>query len=161
MTNCALEHYLKEESINFIRTNVGDKYVLEQMLKIGCHLGGETSGHILMLEYSTSGDSLIAALQFLYYSDILKKNNAGELLKKYPQKITNLLIDRNLQKSIINIAIKEASDKYTTDSLRLIIRKSGTESCIRIMVEAKDKSIVDKMSLQIKDYIEDKLKKLL
>ena len=49
-----------------------------------------------MLEHSTSGDSLIAALQFLYYSDILKKNNAGELLKKYPQKITNLLIDRNL-----------------------------------------------------------------
>ena len=161
MTNCALEHYLKEENINFIRTNVGDKYVLEEMLKIGCYLGGETSGHILMLEHSTSGDSLIAALQFLYYSDILKKNNAGELLKKYPQKITNLLIDRNLPENIINIAIKEASDKYTADSLRLIIRKSGTENCIRIMVEAKDKSIVDKMSLQIKDYIEGKLKKLL
>ena len=153
--------FLLNDELNFIRTNVGDKYVLEEMLRIGCYLGGETSGHILMLEHSTSGDSLIAALQFLYYSDILKKNNAGELLKKYPQKITNLLIDRNLPESIINIAIKEASDKYTADSLRLIIRKSGTESCIRIMVEAKDKSIVDKMSLQIKDYIEDKLKKLL
>ena len=67
MTNYALEIYLKKEGIEFIRTNVGDKYVLHEMIKNGYDLGGETSGHILMLNYSTSGDSILAALQFLFY----------------------------------------------------------------------------------------------
>ena len=160
MTNYALEIYLKKEGIEFIRTNVGDKYVLDEMKKNGYDLGGETSGHILMLNYSTSGDSILAALQFLFYSDILAKNKINSILEKYPQKITNIFFKQDLQENIINIAIKEASDKFLNKDLRLIIRKSGTENCIRIMVEAKDKGIVENMSMKIKDYIEDKLKAL-
>ena len=160
MTNYALEIYLKKEGIEFIRTNVGDKYVLDEMKKNGYDLGGETSGHILMLNYSTSGDSILAALQFLFYSDVLAKNKINSILEKYPQKITNIFFKQDLQENIINITIKEASDKFSNKDLRLIIRKSGTENCIRIMVEAKDKDIVENMSMKIKDYIEDKLKAL-
>ena len=160
MTNYALEIYLKKEGIEFIRTNVGDKYVLDEMKKNGYDLGGETSGHILMLNYSTSGDSILAALQFLFYSDILAKNKINSILEKYPQKITNIFFKQDLQENIINITIKEALEKFLNKDLRLIIRKSGTENCIRIMVEAKDKGIVENMSMKIKDYIEDKLKAL-
>ena len=161
MTNCALEHYLTKENIVFLRTQVGDKYVLEKMLTNNYILGGETSGHILMLEHSTSGDSIIAALQFLYYSDILIKNSKYDLLDKYPQKITNLLIDRNLSENIINIIIKEANEKFLNNKIRIIIRKSGTENCIRIMVEAQKKDIVNNVSNDIKEFIKEKINILL
>ena len=161
MTNLALENYLKNECINFVRANVGDKYVLMEMKKNNYDLGGETSGHILMLNHSTSGDSIIAALQFLFYSDILDKNNIDGVLDKYPQQITNIFFKQGLPENIINIVIKEASDKFSNDELRLIIRKSGTENCIRVMVEAKEKNIVDKESMHIKEYIENKLESYL
>ena len=161
MTNYAFEKFLKEEGIDFIRANVGDKNVMEKMLKNNYVLGGEASGHILMLDNSSSGDSIIAALQFLYYSDILNKKSINSFLKKYPQKITNLLIDKYLPENIINIAIKEASDKFSNNDLRLIIRKSGTENCIRIMVEAKEVELVNSASKEIKYFIKDKLTTLL
>ena len=161
MTNCAFENYLNDENINFVRANVGDKNVMEKMLHNNYVLGGETSGHILMLDKSSSGDSIIAALQFLHYSDILKRKNINCILKKYPQKITNLLIDKELQENIINIAIKEATDKFSNSKLRLIIRKSGTENCIRIMVEAKDLGLVNSTSDEIKNFIKNKLTALL
>jgi phosphoglucosamine mutase len=123
--------------------------------------GGETSGHILMLKYSSTGDSIVAALQFLYYSDILNQKNIKNYLDKYPQKITNLFVEKNVSNNIINIAIKEAHDKYESSKLRLIIRKSGTENCIRIMVEAKDKIFVDNISKEIEIFIARKLKSLL
>ena len=114
-----------------------------------------------MLNHSTSGDSIIAALQFLFYSDILDKNNIDGVLDKYPQQITNIFFKQGLPENIINIVIKEASDKFSNDELRLIIRKSGTENCIRVMVEAKEKNIVDKESMHIKEYIENKLESYL
>ena len=128
------------------------------MKKNNYELGGEASGHILMLNYSTTGDAIIAALQFLYYSDILNKNNISNILEKYPQKITNIFFEQDLPEKLIDILIKEASDKFSSSESRLVIRKSGTENCIRIMLEAKEKDIVEKISGQIKDYIKDKLK---
>ena len=80
---------------------------------------------------------------------------------KFNKKITNLLIDKYLQENIINIAIKEASDKFSNSDLRLIIRKSGTENCIRIMVEAKEAELVNSASKEIKYFIKDKLTALL
>ena len=114
-----------------------------------------------MLNHSTSGDSIIAALQFLFYSDILDKNKINTILEKYPQKITNIFFKQDLPDNIIDIVIKEASDRFSDNELRLIIRKSGTENCIRIMVEAKNIDIVDEKSMDIKEYIENRLKTLL
>ncbi len=160
MTNCALENYLEKENIPFVRANVGDKFILKKMIDNNYNLGGETSGHIIMLEHSSSGDSIIAALQFLYYSDILKENKVNYLLEKFPQKITNLFIDKDLSENIISISIKEASEKFKKENLRLIIRKSGTENCIRIMVESKNIDFVNNISIDIKNFIENKLKTL-
>lgn len=158
MTNFALEKYLKKENIPFIRVNVGDKFILKKMNDNNYDLGGEASGHILMLEHTNSGDSIIAALQFLRYSDILDIKKTNNLLKKYPQKITNLYIDKDLPDNIINITIKEAVENFEKQDLRLIIRKSGTENCIRIMVESKNINSVNNVSEDIKNFILNKLK---
>tara|TARA_B100000965_G_scaffold367608_1_gene353684 strand:- start:365 stop:850 length:486 start_codon:yes stop_codon:yes gene_type:complete len=161
MTNLAFENFLKKEKINFLRTNVGDKYVLEAMVKNGFTIGGETSGHILLLDKLTSGDSIIASLAFLYYSCILKTNGVNDLLKKFPQKITNIKINKSLPINIINIAIKETLDKYSENNIRLIIRKSGTENCIRIMIEAENDKIVGEKSLEVSNFISKKLKNII
>ena len=84
-----------------------------------------------------------------------------DLLDKYPQKITNLSVDTDLPENIINIIIKEANEKYLTNEMRIIIRKSGTESCIRIMVEAKTNDIVNNASNDIKEFIKEKINILL
>ena len=158
MTNFALEKYLEKENIPFIRANVGDKFILKKMNDNNYELGGETSGHVLMLEHTNSGDSIIAALQFLRYSDILYSNKTDNLLKKYPQKITNLYVDKDLSDNIIDITIKEAVENFEKQDLRLIIRKSGTENCIRIMAESKNINFVNSVSDDIKNFIAHKLK---
>jgi len=160
MTNFALEKYLEKENIPFIRANVGDKFILKKMNDNNYELGGETSGHVLMLEHTNSGDSIIAALQFLRYSDILYTNKTDNLLKKYPQKITNLYVDKDLPDNIIDITIKEAVENFEKQDLRLIIRKSGTENCIRIMAESKNINFVNSVSEDIKNFIAHKLKTL-
>ena len=159
MTNLAFENFLKKEKIKFLRTSVGDKNVLEAMIKNGFTIGGETSGHILLLDKLTSGDSIIASLVFLYYSSILKSSGENDFLKKFPQKLTNLKINKNLPENIINIAIRETLDKYSDNEIRLIIRKSGTENCVRIMVEAESDKIVEEKSKEVCGFISDKLKK--
>jgi len=159
MTNLAFENFLKKEKIKFLRTSVGDKNVLEAMIKNGFTIGGETSGHILLLDKLTSGDSIIASLEFLYYSSILKSSGENDFLKKFPQKLTNLKINKNLPENIINIAIRETLDKYSDNEIRLIIRKSGTENCVRIMVEAESDKIVEEKSKEVCGFISDKLKK--
>tara|TARA_Y100000590_G_C15080637_1_gene773680 strand:- start:122 stop:601 length:480 start_codon:yes stop_codon:yes gene_type:complete len=159
MTNLAFENFLKKEKIKFLRTSVGDKNVLEAMIKNGFTIGGETSGHILLLDKLTSGDSIIASLVFLYYSSILKSSGENDFLKKFPQKLTNLKINKNLPENIINIAIRETLDKYSDNEIRLIIRKSGTENCVRIMVEAENDKIVEEKSKEVCGFISDKLKK--
>ncbi len=158
MTNCALENYLKRENINFIRAQVGDKFVLEKMLENNYDLGGEASGHIIILKNSSSGDSIIAALQFLYYSSILKKNNKSSLLRKYPNKIINFFINKLKSVNAVNSVIKKALNKYSSDNIRLIIRKSGTENCLRVMIESKSKDLVDKTSQSLMLYIKKNLK---
>ncbi len=159
MTNLAFENFLAKEKIKFLRSSVGDKNVLEEMIKNDFSIGGETSGHILLLDKLTSGDSIIASLVFLYYSSILKSSGSNDFLKKFPQKITNLKINKNLPENIINIAIKETLDKYIDNRIRLIIRKSGTENCVRIMVEAESDKIVYEKSKEVSNFLSGKLKK--
>ncbi len=161
MTNYSLEEFLRNEKIPFQRVKVGDKYVLEKMIEKEYSIGGETSGHILMKEYLTCGDSLIAGLQFLHYSDILKKNNIDIFLNKYPQKITNIFYEKSSDESIINIIIEESKNFFTKTDARIIIRKSGTENCIRIMVESKDEGYVKSLSIEIRKFIEDKINLIL
>ncbi len=158
MTNLSLEKFLNSKNIKFIRTDVGDKYVLEKMIKNSFIIGGETSGHILMLDKISSGDSIIAALAFLNYSNILKENGINHKLNKYPQTLKNIKIDKKLQENFLNVVINEAIKKYSNNNARLIIRKSGTENCIRVMVEAENILTVESLSTEVSNFISEKLK---
>jgi len=141
MTNMGVENYLKNAGIKLIRTKVGDKYVVEEMLKGGYNLGGEQSGHIICMDYTNTGDGPITAVQMAY---IIKKNQLclSELIKhipRYPQEIKSIKIPENLSKDEITNVIKHISQKASilekAMNGRIIIRPSGTEPKIRIMVE--------------------------
>ncbi|MGB9891548.1 phosphoglucosamine mutase [Thermodesulfovibrio yellowstonii] len=141
MTNMGVENYLKNAGIKMIRTKVGDKYVVEEMLKGGYNLGGEQSGHIICMDYTNTGDGPITAVQMAY---IIKKNQfyLSELIKnipRYPQALKNIKIPEKLQKDEVKNVIKKLSQKASTLEKnmrgRIIIRPSGTEPKIRIMVE--------------------------
>ena len=110
-----------------------------------------------MLDKISSGDSILAALAFLYYSNILKEKGINYKLNKYPQILKNIKIDKKLQENFINVVINEAFKKYSNNNARLIIRKSGTENCIRVMVEAKNILTVESLSIEVSNFISEKL----
>ena len=158
MSNLGLESFLKESSINVVRTSVGDRYVVEQMRKGGFNLGGEQSGHIVMTDFSTTGDGIVAALQFL---SIMKLENkpASSLINQFtpcPQKLSNIFcpMDCNpLEDSPILESIKRL-EKDLGSQGRILIRKSGTEPLIRVMVECIDEFLLDNVINSITDEIE-------
>tara|TARA_X000001036_G_scaffold352538_1_gene333749 strand:- start:71 stop:550 length:480 start_codon:yes stop_codon:yes gene_type:complete len=148
MSNLAFEIFLKDIGVELIRTNVGDRHVSEKMVAGGFNLGGEQSGHIILSDFSSTGDGLITSLQIL---SILKASGrrASQILSSFepfPQKIVNLdpkscndfLADGLIKKKLLNI------ESGIRESGRIIIRKSGTENLIRIMVEHKDRIVLEK-----------------
>ena len=146
MSNYGLEKYLKKEGIKFIRANVGDRYVKEKMKKNKFNLGGEQSGHIILGKFATTGDGLLVALESLFA--LRKGKKASEFFTKF-EKIPQLLKNIEVQdKDIINRpeirnSIKLAS-KLIKGQGRILVRKSGTESKIRIMGESKNRTLLSK-----------------
>uniref|UniRef100_A0A7C4EKC9 Phosphoglucosamine mutase n=1 Tax=Thermodesulfovibrio aggregans TaxID=86166 RepID=A0A7C4EKC9_9BACT len=152
MTNMGVEKYMNENGIKLIRTKVGDKYVVEKMLRGGYNLGGEQSGHIVCLDYTNTGDGAITAVQVAY---IMKKNEKAlsELtkdIKRYPQVLKNIKIPESLSKKEIGSRIekisRKASDLERKMKGRILIRASGTEPKIRIMVEDENPERVKKIA---------------
>lgn len=150
MTNLGLEHALAKEGIAFRRAKVGDRYVMEMLGETGGILGGESSGHLLMLDRTTTGDAIISALQVL---DIMKQT--GQALKdlvapmrKYPQVLENVRLARKMDPSAspaIQDAVKQA-ERRLGGSGRVVLRPSGTEPLIRVMVEGSDESLVKELA---------------
>lgn len=146
MSNLGLEHALARESIEFQRANVGDRYVLEMLRAAGGIIGGETSGHMLVLDQTTTGDGLISALQILA---VLKRTgkSLSELaagMSKYPQTMINVRTQQRIDPES-SAAIREAivaAEAELADSGRVVLRASGTEPVIRVMVEGQDKAQV-------------------
>ncbi len=146
MSNYGLQNYFKQQKIRFIRANVGDRYVKEKMQKNRFNLGGEQSGHIILGKFATTGDGLLVALEVLF--SMRKGKKASELFnifKSTPQILENVNVK---DKSIINSpkckkAIKLAS-KLIKNQGRMLVRKSGTESKIRIMGESDNKVLLSK-----------------
>ena len=144
MSNYGLERYFKKNKIKFIRSNVGDRYVKEKMQKNNFNLGGEQSGHIILGKFATTGDGLLVALEVLF--SMRKGRKASELFKIFkptPQLLKNVVVK---DKSIINTkrcknAIKLAN-KIINGHGRMLVRKSGTESAIRIMCESENKKLI-------------------
>jgi phosphoglucosamine mutase len=144
MSNLGMERYLAKENIKLHRTPVGDRYVVEGMRAHGCNLGGEQSGHIVLSDYNTTGDGLVAALQVLA-AIREKKGKASEIctpFNRVPQILSNVKAPASvLDKASIQTAISKA-EKSLNGSGRLVIRKSGTEPLIRVMAEGDDEKLV-------------------
>ena len=145
MSNMGLERYLNSVDIKLLRTNVGDRYVVEAMRKFGYNLGGEQSGHIVMTDYATTGDGLMAALQFLN-ALVESKCTSSELIKVFepmPQLLRNVRL--NNSESLDNLKVKEsikAGEDAFGDIGRILIRKSGTEPLLRVMGECEDPKLL-------------------
>ena len=150
MSNLGLEHALRDEDIAFERAKVGDRYVLERLRATGGVIGGETSGHMICLDRTTTGDGLISALQVLAVMEStgepLSKLAAG--MPRYPQKMVNVRTDRKLGPMgtpAIQDAVKAAEGELK-DAGRVVLRASGTEPVIRVMVEGEDESQVSRLA---------------
>jgi phosphoglucosamine mutase len=153
MTNLALEHALEKLAIPFARAKVGDRYVLELLNEKGWLLGGENSGHILTLDKHSSGDAIIAALQVLH-AVILSGQSLSDLgakLSLYPQVLINVSTASNInldEHAPIQAAVKSA-EQALAGSGRVLLRASGTEAKIRVMVEGQDAGLVQKLAEDI------------
>jgi phosphoglucosamine mutase len=153
MTNMALEVAFKELGVGFARAKVGDRYVLEVMQERGWLFGGEGSGHLLALDKHTTGDGIVSALQVL---SALKRANkslaecCGELTL-YPQTLINVKIEPGFDwtRNPSLVAEKEAVERELGDAGRVLIRPSGTEPLVRVMVEAKSAQLADGMARRI------------
>jgi phosphoglucosamine mutase len=153
MSNLGLEHALQKEGIEFRRAKVGDRYVLELLKETGGVLGGETSGHLLVLDRTTTGDALISALQVLA---IMRKTgrSLAELaapMSRYPQVLENVRVARKIDpaKSVpIQDAVARA-ERRLGETGRIVLRASGTEPVIRVMVEGRDEELVKALAKEL------------
>lgn len=156
MANLGLEQHLNSVGIQVLRTRVGDRYVIEAMRKHSCAVGGESSGHIILSDFSTTGDGLIAALQVIA---ALKGKPASEILKRFepfPQVRKEVRIRNReglLERPEVQAAIAGAQEEIK-DTGRILVRKSGTEPIIRVMAEGQDMSLLQTLVQQIVDVIE-------
>jgi phosphoglucosamine mutase len=148
MSNLGLERFLNKLQLKLERTQVGDRYVMERMRQGGFNLGGEQSGHVILSDFSTTGDGMIAALQVL--SVLVKSGQSMSALARQfdpvPQKLENVRIagGKPLEHADVQQAIKDAEARLN-GSGRLVIRASGTEPLIRIMAEGDDEALVGKL----------------
>ena len=146
MSNLGLEQHFKKNNIKFARADVGDRYVKEKMQKLEYNLGGEQSGHIILGDFTTTGDGLLVALEVLF--SMRKGSKASKLLKVFkavPQILENKIAkDKNIIKSKSCISAIKKAEKLLGDKGRLLVRKSGTEPKIRIMGESHDKKLLAK-----------------
>ncbi|MBN9037849.1 MAG: phosphoglucosamine mutase [Rhizobiales bacterium] len=156
MSNLGLERFLNGLNLTLQRTKVGDRYVVEHMRAHGFNVGGEQSGHIVLSDFSTTGDGLLSALQVLA---CLKRQDkpASELLAKFepvPQLLKNVRFagGKPLESAPVKAAIEGARDRLGKNG-RLVIRPSGTEPLIRVMAEADDRGLVEKVVDEIVDVI--------
>ena len=161
MSNLGLERFLNERGVDFVRTPVGDRYVVLKMKEIGALLGGETSGHLIFLDKATTGDGLLTGLRLL---SIMKEKQKPlseliRLFEKVPQVLKNVKVKE--KKKVEEIPglfekIKQAQEALK-DRGRILIRPSGTEPKYRIMVEGEDEVLISALAEELAQYIKEKL----
>src|SRR6185312_11975595 len=145
MSNAGLDRYLKSLNLNLARAAVGDRYVLEEMAKGGFNVGGEQSGHIILADFATTGDGLIAALQVLAVlaQDGKPASEAAHLFEPMPQILENVRFKHGspLEDAKVKSSIDAARARLGASG-RVLVRKSGTEPLIRVMAEGEDEKTV-------------------
>ena len=153
MSNQALEDYLTAQGITLYRCNVGDKYVLETMQKEGLNFGGEQSGHIILSDFAKTGDALAAALQVSAYI-LAKKKRASQVLNPfelYPQILKNIKIKKKIPLEEIK-GYPELIASLEKEHIRPLIRYSGTENLLRVLLEGKDEALVEKRMEEVLEF---------
>ena len=149
MSNLGLERKLEDAGLKLVRTQVGDRYVLEEMRRSGCNVGGEQSGHIILADHSTTGDGLVAGLQVLA-ALVEAKRPASQLLRQFeplPQMLKNVRFNGGAEPLEADSVRKRiaAAEAELEGKGRLLIRKSGTEPLIRVMAEGDDPALVERL----------------
>ena len=155
MSNYGLQNFFKKNKIKFLRANVGDRHVKEKMYKNNFNLGGEQSGHIILGKFATTGDGLLVSLEILF--SLRKGKKASDFLNVFeptPQILKNINVnDKNIINSLrVKSALKSANSLIKNQG-RILLRRSGTEPKIRIMVESKNKKLIEKCVNIIKKTI--------
>ncbi len=162
LTNLGFTHFAKNNDINMITTKVGDRYIVEQMLAGGYNLGGEQSGHIIFHDFATTGDGQLTAVQLL---SILKRSDrkASELasvMERYPQVMVNVKITPKWKEAWKNDEEIEEIISVNQQKLgsggRILVRESGTEPLIRVMIEGKRFDLINSMAVEIADKIKER-----
>ena len=164
MSNLGLTLMGKENGIDILQTAVGDRYVLERMLADGYNIGGEQSGHVIFLDYNSTGDGVLTAIQLL---SVLKRSGkkASELasvMQVLPQVLVNARVNNAkkndyMEDAVIRKAIEDLEAEFSLDG-RVLIRTSGTEPLVRVMIEGKDIEKMDKEARKLASLIEERLK---
>ena len=148
MSNLGLERLLEAKGLGLTRTKVGDRHVLEEMRKSGCNVGGEQSGHIILTDFSTTGDGLVAGLQVLA-ALVEQGKPASDMLNQFepvPQLLKNVRYEKGAPLNDDGVKARIAAAKSELEGRgRLIIRKSGTEPLIRVMAEGDDAAQVERL----------------
>ena len=164
MSNLGLNKYARDNGLELLQTKVGDRYVLEEMLKDGFNLGGEQSGHVILLDYNPTGDGILTSLMLILsiLEEGKKASELSSIVKLYPQVLINAKVNSEKKYDYKDDAeIKEAIDKLEKEFAgngRVLIRPSGTEPLVRVMIEGEDQEYITKKAREIADLIESKLK---
>ena len=164
MSNLGFRKYAEENGFNFVATKVGDRYVLENMLENGYNLGGEQSGHVILLDYNPTGDGILTSLMLLK-AMMIKGQKASEyrkIINIYPQVLINAKVSNEKKYDYekdkeITTAIKKLEEDFSGNG-RVLIRPSGTEPKVRVMIEGTDIDYITKRAQELADLIENKLK---
>ncbi|GAN64194.1 phosphoglucosamine mutase [Acetobacter indonesiensis NRIC 0313] len=157
MSNMGLERFLQNLNVGLERTAVGDRYVVERMRELGTNIGGEQSGHMVLTDFATTGDGLIAALQILavLVEDGRPASEVCRMFQPFPQKLQNVRFKGASPLEADSVqAKKEEVEKLLSGRGRLVLRKSGTEPLVRVMAEAEDAVLVDDVVTQMCNALE-------
>jgi phosphoglucosamine mutase len=161
MSNLGLELAMQQAGGKLVRAAVGDRYVMEKMIEGGFNLGGEKSGHIIFLEHNTTGDGIISALQIL---SIMKQTDKplselASCMKTYPQILVNVKVkERKDLESVPEIAKRMSEIEKKLDGTgRLLVRYSGTEPKVRVMIEGEDQKEIKTLAEDLAGFIREKL----
>ncbi|NLK37475.1 MAG: phosphoglucosamine mutase [Epulopiscium sp.] len=163
MSNLGLTIMGQKEGISVLQTKVGDRYVLEEMMQHGYNLGGEQSGHVIFLDYNTTGDGILTAIQFLTVMKHTgkKASELAQIMETMPQVLVNARVNNARKNDYLTVPIIkdkiEALNKQFEGEGRVLIRTSGTEPLVRVMIEGKNQELMQKEAEQLAKIIEENL----
>ena len=163
MSNLGLIKFCKDNDINFVSTKVGDRYVLEEMLVNNYSIGGEQSGHTIFMEHANTGDGELTAIELLNVITGTNKslNELSKVMKKYPQVLINTPVSNDKKNNFYtdNVIIEEIKkyEEKLNETGRIVIRPSGTEPLIRVMIEGENEKIIKEYAQKLADFIKEKM----